>query len=119
MYFARVEWSDYAARKLQNALACDAEIIRQQCENKIAALWSINGGESFMVVRREYESLVVVAYEGESLREAAPHIITAARNIGCTSIRFHTNRPAMLRLLREYNPQPVEYVCIVPIERVN
>lgn len=116
MRFEKSEWSGEAAEALQNALACDADIIRAQVERKIAELWRADNG-AFFVLRREFDTCVVVAFEGSGLLEIAPHIVECARRAGCKEIRFHTTNPALIRLLKEYNPEPMEYVCRVNIER--
>jgi hypothetical protein len=114
MRFEKSNWTNEAAEALRNALSCDADIIRQQVERKIAELWRAENG-AYFVLRREFDTCVVVAYEGSGLLDVAPYIVECARRAGCKEIRFHTTRPALIRLLREYNPEPMEYVCRVNI----
>jgi len=116
MFFAKSEWSDEARENLQRALDVDIELVGEQVKRGIASLWLIDGA-SWMVTRREFDTLVVVAYEGSKLRETTAHVIRVAQQNGCREIRFHTNRPALIRMLSEYDPEPIEYVMRIKVSR--
>jgi hypothetical protein len=117
MYFAKSDWSAEARENLSRALDVDIDLIGEQVKRGLASLWIIDGGTAYMVSRREFDTLVIVAYQGSNLRGTAPYIIRVAQANGCTDIRFHTNNPALIRLLREYDPDPIEYVCRIKVSR--
>jgi hypothetical protein len=54
------------------------------------------------VLRPEGSELVIVCAEGRNLLKAAPKITQAARKAGFSTMRFHTERPALARLLNNY-----------------
>ncbi|CAM3708631.1 hypothetical protein VA7868_02930 [Vibrio aerogenes CECT 7868] len=45
---------------------------------------------------------LILAMTGKGLKQAAPHIIEAVRSQGYRSIKYHTVRPGMTRLLRSF-----------------
>lgn len=117
MFFAKSNWSEEAKANLSRALDVDIDLIGEQVKRGIATLWIIDSGAAYMVTRREFDTFVVVAYEGSNLREATAHVIRVAQMGGCHDIRFHTNNPALIRLLREYDPEPIEYVMRIKVTR--
>lgn len=120
MRFKRIDWSADVAKRLENALSIDADLIEQDVRKNRASLYEINYGDSYMVARIESEGeFVVVAFEGKNLLEVVPHVMANAQREGCKSIRFHTQRPGLVRLLKDYNPQPLEYVCRINVVRSN
>lgn len=115
MKFERITWNTDAEVELVCALdsADDIDYIRQQVQRNRAALWRVNGGESYFVVRLEGKELVVVAFAGRNCLEISRRIVSTAWEKGCTSIRFHTHSLALIRMMREFDPEPVEYVVRV------
>ena len=86
-----------------------------------AQLWEINDGESFAVTRLEgapgmpLHELVVCAYAGRDVRAFAAMVVESARRQGVPSIRWHTRRPALARMLTAYRPELAEYVFRVEV----
>lgn len=119
MRFAKSNWSERAREKLARSLDVDIDVIADQVERGISSLWIVGDEIAYMVLRREYDALVVVAFEGSKLREITPYVIRLAQVEGCTSIRFHTNNPALIRMLKEYDPEPIEYVMRIKVKREN
>ena len=117
MYFVRSNWSDEARVNLARALDVDIDLIGEQVKRGISDLWVIDNGAAYMVTRREFDTFVVVAYEGIKLKETAAYVIRLAQATGCREIRFHTNKPALIRMLREYDPEPIEYVMRIKVTR--
>ena len=71
--------------------------------------WKIDHGEnenSFMVNRIIGNELLIIAYAGQCLKTMANVIIEHAKKAGCDAISFHTQRPALNRLLDEFG-----FVC--------
>jgi len=101
---------DYIA----TAAGPDLPEILAEVEQGQAEAWRIDGGKAYMVTRIESgtqgHELVVVCFEGRSLRQYAEHIIDKARAAGCGSIRYHTDRPGMGRMLERFGFEVAETV---------
>lgn len=54
--------------------------------------------------------MVIMCAQGEDLVAAGQVLADAARNVGCKTMRFHTQRPGMARLLSSFNFHLSEYV---------
>lgn len=98
-----VDWIQ-AGRALIPALGKDADFIRQQCETDQAVIYRFNHhqGDTWVVLRGEDSELVVVAMAGAGLHQVAAKIIESARVSGFASLRCHTKRPGMARMLIRY-----------------
>lgn len=114
MKFERIHWCTDAEVELVRALddADDIDFIRSQVRRNQAALWRVDS-ETYFVVRVEGRELVVVAFAGLNLLEVSREIVRTAWSKGCHSIRFHTHSLAVIRMMREFDPVPVEYVVRV------
>jgi len=91
----------------------DEPLIEADVKAGIAHCWRI--GQAAMITRREGSELVVMCLAGKGLRQIAPAICEAARRAGCSTIRFHTKRPGMWRLLREVGAELREYVFEIKV----
>lgn len=91
----------------------DESLIEADVESGAAHCWQI--GQAAMITRREGRELVVVCLAGKELRQIAPAICEAARRAGCETIRFHTKRPGMWRLLRHVGAELREYVFEIKV----
>lgn len=98
------------AERLKVSLGADCEILAQQVASGDAELWECDGGDAYMITRVDHDHLVVCCYEGKNLKHAVPHLIDAAKKGGQVCLRFHTKRPALARLLKNYKPVLSEYV---------
>lgn len=80
--------------------------IRADVMSGAAAAWRINQGDAWMICRPEVfedrRELVIMVFQGRGLRTVAPDIITLAKGAGYQSIRFHTQRPGMIRMLAAF-----------------
>lgn len=88
-----------AAPYLNKSLNGDDEVLKQQCESGIAQCWRLQHGRAYMLSRAENSELVVCCFEGENLKNITDHIIKNAKASGFKSIRFHTKRPAIAKLI--------------------
>ena len=88
----------------------DREIIESEIRQGVSELWEINEGSAHCVTRIEDGELVIVCFGGEGLLDVTDHILHAAQSKGLTSIRFHTDRPALARLIKKYKPRHIEHV---------
>ena len=79
-------------------------------------LFRIND-DSFALTRIETEinELVIVGYIGQRLTEFADAMIRLAKSNGIESIRFHSRRPGLARLIRKLSPQRLETVYRVTL----
>lgn len=101
------------AKVLNPAFGDDAELIINQIKSGVAELFSV--GNAFFVTRLEDDELVIVALAGENLPSAATEIFNAAQKVGCQSIRFHTKRKGLARMLKGFKPNYVETVYRVEV----
>jgi hypothetical protein len=108
-------WSAQAEQILKPALCGDERIIADEVARGVSELYSANGGHLFVVLRAEGDELVIVAVAGKGLLEFGRWIFQRARDQGYESIRYHTQRPALHRLLREFAPRPLEYVARIDL----
>jgi hypothetical protein len=92
---------DSAAPFLVKSLSGDDIPLRLECENGISQCWQFNKGEAYMLTRGEGKELVICCFEGKNLKSFVDHIFKAASLCGFSSIRFHTKRPAILKLLNQ------------------
>lgn len=112
MKFERVQWSNAAERKLLRAMKYMSDIvfIRGEVLRGVAILWECDDGAAYMVTRAEGDECVIVCYEGERLHEAAESVRAAAQRGGFKYLRWHSQNPAINRMLKFLNPEPLEYV---------
>ena len=77
-----------------------------------AELFSINGGESMAITRYESDvrELIVCFYEGRDVLKFGKMMFKVARKNGAETLRYHTRRCGLARLLSELGPVEVEYV---------
>jgi hypothetical protein len=90
------------------AFLADADFIKNEISSGAAELFRVNS--AFFVTRLESAELVIIAVAGKDLPAAAKIMFNAAKTIGCQSIRFHTKRKALARMLKEFKPEYVETV---------
>lgn len=98
---------------LEPAFCDDADFIKNQIISGAAELFKVNS--AFFVTRIEEKELVIVALAGRDLTSAAKIIFEAAKSIGCQSIRFHTKRKGLARLLSDLKPKYVETVYKIEV----
>lgn len=99
--------------RLRPAFGNDEAFIVADVERGLAHCWEI--GHAAMITRREGDELVVVALAGKGLSDIAPDICEAARRAGCKTIRFHTRRPGLYRLLQHVGAELREYVFEIQV----
>ena len=98
---------------LKPAFLDDAGVIKHQINQGVAELFRVDN--AFFVTRLEDKELVIVALAGQNLDQAAQEIFTAAQKVGCQSIRFHTKRQGLARMLKQFKPTYVETVYRVEV----
>ena len=113
-------WSEAAIQGLGETLGNDGDILENQVRTGIAELWCING-TSWMITRVETlpkrkPELVVCCFKGRDLKPISDAIVQAAKTQGLGSIRFHTQRKGLHRLLRHLNFEFVETVYSKTLE---
>lgn len=91
-----------AAPFLNQSLSGDDKGLRLECESGLAQCWKFKDGQAYMLARVEDKELVICCFEGRGLAEIASHIISAAKSNGFSSIRFHTKRPALAKLINQH-----------------
>jgi hypothetical protein len=112
-------WSSECDEGLCYALGSDRdELVAGVNEGRLECyrLWD---GEAYMITRTERGVVTCCCYQGARLREAAAWVIDRCRQIGITEVRFHTQRPALSRMLKPFHFQPVEQVFATRIDPVH
>ncbi len=120
MNFERVRWSWEAVAGLGETMRDCEDLLRAQVERGIAELWRV-GGHSWMITRTEYfptrkPELVVCCYKGRGLKAATQIILDTAKKQGFSSVRFHTQRKGLNRLIQEADFQLMETVYYKNLE---
>lgn len=110
MKAVRLKWSPDMLAVLQPVMGSEAEQLqlKKQVACGLAEVWRIE--QVYMIVRQEGAELVICCLAGKGLLEVTPLIHEAAKQAGCETIRFHTDRPALARLLCEYGFYELERV---------
>tara|TARA_Y100000310_G_scaffold262477_1_gene272178 strand:+ start:29 stop:388 length:360 start_codon:yes stop_codon:yes gene_type:complete len=88
----------------------DRELIEDDIERGRAELWEIDGGEAYMITELTPKELVVHCIQGRGVKEIAAHVAIHAKAQGLHSVRFHTDRTSLARLLADYKPRHIEHV---------
>ena len=112
-------WTKQAEQSLGETLRDDADLLKHQVNNSIAELWCING-ESWMITRVEHlpgrkPELVVCCYKGKDLNTVGDLILAQAQIQRFGSIRFHTQRKGLNRLLSKFDFQFLESVYLLTL----
>ena len=83
-----------------------------------AELFEINGGDSVAVTRFEVDldELVVCVYEGREVMEFARVICRIAKKNGAQTLRYHTVRKGMARLLSDLGAVETETIYTVTLQ---
>jgi hypothetical protein len=95
------------------AFLADADFIKNELSLGVAELFRVHN--AFFVTRLEDTELVIVALAGENLALAAQVIFDSAKAVGCQSVRFHTKRHGLARMIKKFTPEYVETVYRVKI----
>jgi len=103
--FERKPWSDDAEQGLGETLRDDVELLRDQVAQGVAELWRVDG-HSWMITRVEpipnrRPELVVCCYKGRDLNRVTQYLMKAAIKQGFGSIRYHTRRKGLNRLVAD------------------
>lgn len=106
----RIELSVLPNGALDEALGADASLVFSEIKTGVCALWELNHGQVYMVTRGEDAQCVIVALAGCELHEVAQNIIDAVTASGFESLRFHTKRPGLGRMLERYGFSELERV---------
>ncbi len=111
------QWLDNATAGLSETLRGDLPSLKQQVNNRVAQLWEINtdNGKSWMVSRVEYfdykpAELVICCYKGCDLKQVTQLVHDSAQAQGIGSIRYHTQRKGLNRLVVDLGFTPYETV---------
>ena len=101
--FQRLSRLTSAARRRFNDVMlgwdCEPEINSGVCQ-----LWSVNKNQLFLLTRVEQSELVVVGAAGRDLITACIYLLAAAKLQKLKTIRYHTIKPALARLIKKHFP---------------
>lgn len=103
MQIEQKAWSEKAKQGLDETLHDCTDLLREQVDTGVAQLWHI-GDHSWMITRVERfpdrkPELVVCCYKGRDLNTVTQIIMASAINQGFGSIRYHTRRKGLNRLV--------------------
>lgn len=112
MRVRRVGW-DEVVDSLEETFLGDKQEIYQEVVAGISSCWIIGGAS--VITRGEADELVVVCLAGSGVLEVSSVIKQAAIISGYKTVRFHTHRKALGRLLKPLNVKLREYVYSVDL----
>lgn len=95
-------WSDEAESALAISMMEDCQVLKRQVQVGVSELWRFKKGldiDLWMIVRREFNELVICCVEGVGLMSLVKLIEDSAISSGCTSIRFHTKKKGIVRMM--------------------
>jgi hypothetical protein len=93
MVWQKVAWCGDVERCLCEAIGGDGEIIREQVDSGIAALWKIKNHGYFVTrleIVGEKKELVMVAWQGKNTEPLVKYLIDVCKKECIESIRFHS-----------------------------
>lgn len=95
------EYSPEMAQQLTPALGEYSKAVLGEIKRGLSHIWQIKNTLYVVRIERDVNGLemVVVAAVGEGLKETSQRVVEQAEQIGCYSIRFHTQRPALVGLM--------------------
>lgn len=111
-----VPWSESFATSVRNALGSDSLFIQSEVARDVCQIWDYIIDHEIVaqvVTREESDTLVIVAYEGSHLKEFGRYMFDLAVEKRIPYVRFHTQKPGLIKILAEFNPEPLEYVIRV------
>lgn len=115
MKFVKLEWHLKAEKSLKKSIGNDLEFIKNQVKNKQAGLYSLFGKDFdlYIVIRIEELEMVIMCLEGRGLKKAESFILNLAKKAGCKSIRYHSNRKGLYRMLNNFKEVETIYRRII------
>lgn len=108
MKVRRVSWNDVKV-PLDETFEGDGNLIEHDVKIGEAFCWQI--GECYAITRRDRDELVIICLAGKDIKSAGEAIVESARNAGCKSMRYHTKRPGLVKLLKEFGFKTDEFIC--------
>jgi len=122
MKFIRQTWSQEAVEGLGETLRDCEDLLRDQVNRGIAELWQIED-RSWMITRTEVflnrkPELVVCCYKGEQLNAVTQEIMVTAIKNGFGSIRYHTQRKGLNRLVQDLGFEFMESIYHKQLDKV-
>ena len=116
----RQAWSNEAAQGLGETLSDCEDLLREQVERGIAELWRVDD-HSWMITRTEHlpnrkPELVVCCYKGREINAVTQVIMEAAKQQGFGSIRYHTNRKGLNRLVQDLGFEYMETIYLKQLD---
>jgi len=120
MKIVREQWSTEAVHGLGETLRDCEDLLREQVESGAAELWRIED-HSWMITRTEYftkrkPELVVCCYKGCDLNAVTQVILDTAIQQDFGSIRYHTRRKGLNRLVENLGFEFMETIYHKQIE---
>jgi len=80
-----------------------------------AQAYEVDDWQTVLIIRYDGTEVVVCCAIGSDLKPALDAMLPKAQAAGFKSVRFHTQRKGLARLLSDYGPTFVEYVYKVEI----
>ena len=122
---ARRAWCEEAEQGLGETLKDCGDLLREQVEQGVAELWQVED-HSWMITRTEKllgrkPELVLCCYKGRDVKNVTRVIFQAAKEQGFGSIRYHTSRKGLNRLVKDLGFEYLEtiyYKDLMEVESV-
>jgi hypothetical protein len=111
-------WNDEAERGLSLTFGRDRDQIIEGVNKRWLECYRLFDGAAYMVTRVEKGALTCCCYQGARLIDTTRWMRAQCQRYGLREIRFHTQRPALQRLLRREFPfQLDEYVFRLEVDQ--
>ena len=91
------------------------EAIKRDIESNAAQLFECSDN-TYLVLRIEGTELIILALVGKHAIEIMDFCVRIARAKGLPSVRFHTARPGLARLVKQFHPVELERVYKVDVK---
>lgn len=110
---------DEIYQALKPSMAGDDVVVMRDVAREVAWAYQVtldDGSKTYWILRPEGTVLVMMCVNGVKLKEALTIWYPAVIKAGFTSVRFHTQRPALARMLKDWGPTLTEYVFRVDLD---
>ena len=109
MVAKKITWGEISTH-VKGAMSGDDGYFEKAINSGQCQAWQFLGSDLWMITRSEGRELVVCCIEGSGLNDAAPQIIRAAVGGRFETIRFHTKRPALGKMLSGFGFEEFERI---------
>ena len=105
----KITWGEISPH-VKKSMLRDDHYFEKAISSGECQAWQFLESDLWMITRSEGSELVICCIEGAGLNAAAPQIIKAAVGGKFKTIRFHTKRPALGKMLSGFGFEEFERI---------